>query len=230
MMYCSNCGKKLSEDDFFCSNCGTPVLRQDLFNDKDDESNEDAFEETRLFTAEELGQFLNDQPEEAAPVAEDLYQAAPQSMNQYQAPLQQDYQDYQQDYIEEPFLAQDVVDEEPQSSAKKGVDAKEVVSGALGSANAVMGKFKSRRQEAKAKKAEKKQSANNEVTTTGEAVVEEANDDGPISLKKIIIPVIVLGLIIGLVFGLILVQPWDNGDEADTATGAVMMVDVFEQQ
>lgn len=81
-MYCSNCGKKLSEDDFFCSNCGTPVLRQNLFNDKDDESNEDAFEETRLFTAEELGQFLNDQPEDTAPVAEDLYQAAPQSMNQ----------------------------------------------------------------------------------------------------------------------------------------------------
>ena len=150
-MYCSNCGKKLSEDDFFCSNCGTPVLRQNLFNDKDDESNEDAFEETRLFTAEELGQFLNDQPEDTAPVAEDLYQAAPQSMNQYQAPLQQDYQDYQQDYIEEPFLAQDVIAEETQTAEKKGVDAKEMVSGALGSANAAMGKLKARRQEAKAK-------------------------------------------------------------------------------
>ena len=99
MMYCSNCGKKLSEDDFFCSNCGTPVLRQNLFNDNDDEANEDAFEETRLFTAEELGQFLNDQPEEASSEPEEVYQAAPQSMNQYQAPLQQDYQDYQQDYI-----------------------------------------------------------------------------------------------------------------------------------
>lgn len=228
-MYCSNCGKKLSEDDFFCSNCGTPVLRQNLFNDKDDESNEDAFEETRLFTAEELGQFLNDQPEDTAPVAEDLYQAAPQSMNQYQAPLQQDYQDYQQDYIEEPFLAQDVIAEETQMAEKKGVDAKEMVSGALGSANAAMGKLKARRQEAKAKKSEKKKAASEEVDSVAEASSEE-NVDGPVPLKKIIIPVIILGLIIGLVFGLILVQPWDNGDEADTATGAVMMVDSFEQE
>lgn len=229
-MYCSNCGKKLSEDDFFCSNCGTPVLRQNLFNDKDDESNEDAFEETRLFTAEELGQFLNDQPEEAAPVAEDLYQAAPQSMNeyQYQAPLQQDYQDYQQDYIEEPFLAQDARVEETQPAEKKGVDAKEMVSGALGSANAAMGKFKARRQEAKAKKSEKKKAVSEDANVVAEASSEEATD-GPVPLKKIILPVIVLGLIIGLVFGLILVQPWDNGDEADTATGAVLMVDSFEQ-
>ena len=229
MMYCSNCGKKLSEDDFFCSNCGTPVLRQNLFNDNDDEANEDAFEETRLFTAEELGQFLNDQPEEASSEPEEVYQAAPQSMNQYQAPLQQDYQDYQQDYIEEPFVAQEVVAEEPQSTAKKGVDAKVMVSGALGSANAAMGKFKARCQAAKAKKAEKKQLQNEETVATVEVTAED-NADAPIPLKKIILPVIVLGLIIGLVFGLILVQPWSNDNNDETATGTVMMVDSFEQQ
>lgn len=62
-MYCSNCGKKLSPDDYFCSNCGTPVLRQGLFDDDDSDAHEDAFEETRLFTAEELGQYLNDDEE-----------------------------------------------------------------------------------------------------------------------------------------------------------------------
>ena len=50
-MYCSNCGKKLSPDDYFCSNCGTPVLRQGLFDDDDSDAHEDAFEETRLFNS-----------------------------------------------------------------------------------------------------------------------------------------------------------------------------------
>ena len=74
-MYCSNCGKKLSPDDYFCSNCGTPVLRQGLFDDDNSDAHEDAFEETRLFTAEELGQYLNDD-EELAKAHEAQSQAA----------------------------------------------------------------------------------------------------------------------------------------------------------
>ena len=55
--------------------------------------------------------------------------------------------------------------------------------------------------------------------------------DEPVSMKKIVLPVIVLGLIIGLVIGLVVTQPWSSGAD-DTAeatdeatTGIVMMVE-----
>lgn len=59
-MYCSNCGKKLSENDFFCSNCGTPVSRQNLFQDDDmvNSSSNSENDATKLFTYEELNQYL----------------------------------------------------------------------------------------------------------------------------------------------------------------------------
>ena len=237
-MYCSNCGKKLSEDDFFCSNCGTPVLRQNLFNDSnDDDAGNDAFEETRLFTAEELGQFLDDQPEEVASIVEEPYQS--NQAYQYQQPVQEPVYREQPVYTEEPVYTEPpvvnsemAVDTAQETPVKKGVDAKEMMSGAIGSANAFMGKFKARHEDKKAKKAEKKQAAAaEENVTVTEATIEEAPADGPTPLKKIILPVIVLGLVIGLVFGLIIVQPWNNDSEeaGDTAVSTIMVADTLQE-
>ncbi len=49
-MYCSHCGKKLSEDDFFCSNCGTKVIRHYVWSGDD----EGQFDETLLFRPEDM--------------------------------------------------------------------------------------------------------------------------------------------------------------------------------
>ena len=211
-MYCSNCGKKLSPEDYFCSNCGTPVLRQGLFDDGDTNAHEDAFEETRLFTAEELGQYLNDVEEEVSVV-------------QTQQPVAQMEQT--------PQAGSKNLTE---SSADKNVKAKVAAAEMMGAANAFAGKFKGKLSDLKAKQAERKQSqieAKTEEkidpTESLSAYEKDFNDqdqtvgvDEPVSMKKVVLPVIVLGLIIGLVIGLVLIQPWSNNDDTTTTNQTAM--------
>lgn len=214
-MYCSNCGKKLSPEDYFCSNCGTPVLRQGLFDDNDTDAHEDAFEETRLFTAEELGKYLNDiedeEPVQAAQPEESIQQSRVQSA-QTAAPT-----------------------EHAAQTSDKGAAAKAAAAEMVGAASAMAGKFKGKLSTLKAKQAEKKQ-AQNEARAAKAVAAEEAaryeapeeesyspevvseSSDTPVSMKKIILPVVVLGLIIGLVIGLVLIQPWSSGGDTGTAT------------
>ena len=239
-MYCSNCGKKLSPDDYFCSNCGTPVKRQGLFNDVGD-AHEDQFEETRLFTAEELGQYLNDVEE--MPV-EEYDQAEPEKASQ---PLT--------DEIDQ--AAPNVL-----SSQDKKVDpakaAGAAMAGAASAAGAFASKFKGKFGEMKARQAQKKQAA--DAAKAAEAVQESepafdqvelieedfsqvvqespkkkakgadlGGNDETISFKKIALPVIVLGLIIGLVIGLVIIQPWSGGDEeAGTDPTAAAVINNIE--
>lgn len=225
-MYCSNCGKKLSPDDYFCSNCGTPVLRQGLFDDDDSDAHEDAFEETRLFTAEELGQYLNDDEElaKAHEVQADTY--AQQST---------------------PVAAPETPAEQP-AADKAVASAKVAAAEMIGAAGAFAGKFKGKLGAMKAKQAEKKQAQEaaraekaaqqpdyEEPAPVATSYAEEEDvadtNDAPVSLKKIILPVIVLGLIIGLVIGLVVTQPWSSGSDDtaettnETTTGVVMMVE-----
>ena len=218
-MYCSNCGKKLSPEDYFCSNCGTPVLRQGLFDDGDTDAHEDAFEETRLFTAEELGQYLND-VEEEVPVVETQRPVA--QMNQAVQTGSQKSED---------------------SGTDKNVKAKAAAAEMMGAANAVAGKFKGKLSELKAKQAEKKQSQIEtkveEKREPAESILTYENDvnnqedvaavDEPVSMKKVVFPVIVLGLIIGLVIGLVLIQPWSSNDETantnQTAVSTAMLIE-----
>lgn len=218
-MYCSNCGKKLSPEDYFCSNCGTPVLRQGLFDDGDADAHEDAFEETRLFTAEELGQYLND-VEEELPVVETQRPVA--QMNQAVQTGSQKSED---------------------SGTDKNVKAKAAAAEMMGAANAVAGKFKGKLSELKAKQAEKKQSQIEtkveEKREPAESILTYENDvnnqedvaavDEPVSMKKVVFPVIVLGLIIGLVIGLVLIQPWSSNDETantnQTAVSTAMLIE-----
>lgn len=218
-MYCSNCGKKLSPEDYFCSNCGTPVLRQGLFDDGDTDAHEDAFEETRLFTAEELGQYLND-VEEEVPIVQ---------AQQPAAQMEQEPQAGSQKLTE--------------ISADKNAKAKVAAAEMMGAANAFAGKFKGKLSDFKAKQAERKQSQieakAEEKTEPAESVLTYENDfngaeeaaaaDEPVSMKKVVFPVIVLGLIIGLVIGLVLIQPWSNSDDTattnQTAVSTAMLVE-----
>lgn len=224
-MYCSNCGKKLSPDDYFCSNCGTPVLRQGLFDDTDANNHEDAFEETRLFTAEELGKYLNE-----------------------------DEESLDKDVIQQPVSAdREAAQEMPKRAASsekmadKGAEAKAAAAEMMGAASAFAGKFKGKFGDFKAKQAEKKHAreearqakASAEANARETAPQQMAQDDDDyliepvsveqdtsVSAKKVILPVIVLGLIIGLVIGLVLIQPWQNSDNAnadDTAVAAAML-------
>lgn len=230
-MYCSNCGKKLSPEDYFCSNCGTPVLRQGLFDDTDGDAHDDAFEETRLFTAEELGQYLNDY--------DDDHQTA--------------------EKVEQPIASMQPaphVDEQKASVkndiSDKSAAAKVAAAEVMDAANVFAGKFKGKLSDIKAKQAEKKQAqaearaakaAEEKITPSAEVVVESADrtvptaekqekavSEEPLSVKKVILPVIVLGLIIGLVIGLVLIQPWSNGGNDtnttdQTAVSTVMLVE-----
>lgn len=226
-MYCSNCGKKLSPEDYFCSNCGTPVLRQGLFDDTDGDAHDDAFEETRLFTAEELGQYLNDY--------DDDHQTA--------------------EKVEQPIASMQPaphVDEQKASVkndiSDKSAAAKVAAAEMMDAANVFAGKFKGKLSDIKAKQAEKKQAqaearaakAVEEKTTPSVESAESAApavekqektvSEEPLSVKKVILPVIVLGLIIGLVIGLVLIQPWSNGGNDtnttdQTAVSTVMLVE-----
>lgn len=231
-MYCSNCGKKLSPDDYFCSNCGTPVLRQGLFDDDDSDAHEDAFEETRLFTAEELGQYLNDDEELAK-----AHEAQSQAAHAQAQPAA------------EPEKAT-----ASQPADKAVASAKVAAAEMVGAAGAFAGKFKAGLGAMKAKQAEKKQAqeaarAEKAAQQTSYEAPEEdpvsayiaeeevaqkkvsRQSDEPVSMKKIVLPVIVLGLIIGLVIGLVVTQPWSSGadDKAEATdeatTGIVMMVE-----
>ena len=223
-MYCSNCGKKLSPEDYFCSNCGTPVLRQGLFDDTDGDAHDDAFEETRLFTAEELGQYLNDY--------DDDHQTA--------------------EKVEQPIASMQPaphVDEQKASVkndiSDKSAAAKVAAAEMMDAANVFAGKFKGKLSDIKAKQAEARaaKAAEEKITPSAEVVVESADrtastaekqektvSEEPLSVKKVILPVIVLGLIIGLVIGLVLIQPWSNGGNDtnttdQTAVSTVMLVE-----
>lgn len=223
-MYCSNCGKKLSPEDYFCSNCGTPVLRQGLFDDTDGDANDDAFEETRLFTAEELGQYLNDydddhQAEEKVEQPVASMQPAPH-VDEQKASVKNDISD-------------------------KSAAAKVAAAEMMDAANVFAGKFKGKLSDIKAKQAEKKQAqaearaakaAEENTTPSAESTAsavekqEKTVSEEPLSVKKVILPVIVLGLIIGLVIGLVLIQPWSNGGNDtntndQTAVSTIMLVE-----
>lgn len=237
-MYCSNCGKKLSPDDFFCSNCGTPVLRQGLFDD--DNAHEDAFDETRLFTAEELGKFLS---EDEALVQDD---ANTPSQQPAEAAFQAAQEAPKATAQQQAAMANGSVTQE--KIAKSGAAAK---AAAVGAASAFAGKFKSKLGDMKAKQAEKKQTQAETQTGAAQAapnmavepdvyaepVIEEPivaseKSDGPVSIKKVILPVIVLGVIIGLVIGLVLIQPWKSSDgeqttptDEQTAVSTIMLVE-----
>ena len=226
-MYCSNCGKKLSPDDYFCSNCGTPVTRQGLFNDEDD-VHEDQFEETRLFTAEELGQYLNDVEEE--PVSADLSDHADKDVSEIGTKAPQDRSS----------------ENEPAKKDDAAKAAAAAMAGAASAAGAFAGKFKGKLSEIKAKQAEKKQTAKavSANDTSSQEMMSEADFEDPqlvsypeeksrpprknkkaakpvsaeaVSFKKIAFPVIVLGLIIGLVIGLVIIQPWSSAENEDAA-------------
>ena len=113
----------------------------------------------------------------------------------------------------------------------------------MGAANAVAGKFKGKLSELKAKQAEKKQSQIEtkveEKREPAESILTYENDvnnqedvaavDEPVSMKKVVFPVIVLGLIIGLVIGLVLIQPWSSNDETantnQTAVSTAMLIE-----
>lgn len=223
-MYCNNCGKKLSKDDFFCSNCGTPVLRQNLFDDQDDDSFADSFEETRLFTAEELGKYLEDVPEENVGVADynkgysdknvDAYQPA-----QMAAPIIDDVKNLGQNASIENISENNLI----QKSKKK-----------IGGFGSFVGSIKERLQDAEASEASQDDAYEEpvynapmqEAVQFTESFAEEnvaapqpekqknKKEKKPSSFKKIVLPVILLGLIIGFVIGLILVQPWNNGEDS----------------
>lgn len=223
-MYCSNCGKKLSPDDYFCSNCGTPVLRQGLFDD--DDTNDDAFEETRLFTAEELGKYLNDdetlaRERESAEISSDEVPAA---------------------------ALEDEKTVKKEKSVTSGAAAKAAVAGVASTAGMFADKFKGKLATMKDKQKEKKEAHSKQIVTEEKSIAQaqadnvaqapdessmtkstntKAQDAEPVSAKKIVLPVIVLGLIIGLVIGLVLIQPWSGGDDTTTdeatTTGIIMM-------
>ncbi len=234
-MYCSNCGKKLSPDDFFCSNCGTPVLRQGLFDD--DNTHEDAFEETRLFTAEELGKFLS----------EDDAMAQNNAEVSSKQPAEAAYQAVQ----EEPQITSQAAASESTTQEKVAKSSAAAKAAAVGVASAFAGKFKSKLGDMKAKQAEKKQAqaeakanaaqvvSNQEAEPemaaqplTEEPVVASEKNDGSVSIKKVILPVIVLGVIIGLVIGLVLIQPWKSSEgesttptDEQTAVSTIMLIE-----
>lgn len=252
MMYCSNCGKKLNADDFFCSNCGTPVLRQGLFDDNS-EGSKDSFDETRLFSPEELGKLL----EEDAQKTEKKDKKKPKVSAPKQSVVEPEPVEYKAAIQES--LSEEIEAPQNDSAAK--------TAGASASAGAFAQRFKAKITEQKLAKAEQKQQKMAEkaqkmeeerlkkeaaaaaavqeavqvhadvyeepaVDDYEEVIYDEGDDEliekpvKPLSFKMVALPVIVFGIIIGLVLGLIVTQPWANDEAADTTNTGVIVSQV----
>ena len=237
-MYCNNCGKKLSKEDFFCSNCGTPVLRQNLFDDQDEDDFADSFEETRVFTAEELGKYLDDVTEEEKNPIDNNQKFNAQNAEP-SSPVQNTpfygEEEYKLDAVASP---ENISDNIPQNDIKKKV----------GGFSAFIGGMKERLNKVNDQDESQEISSDSisEAQLDQPVYMDEAIDEGsedisvdkspkekkPSSFKRIVLPVILLGLVIGFVIGLILVQPWDNGEENTDAEGngeVVAAVELLEE-
>ncbi|MDO4281373.1 MAG: zinc-ribbon domain-containing protein [Peptococcaceae bacterium] len=236
-MYCSNCGKKLSEGDYFCPNCGTPVSRQGLFDDdQNNATNDDAMEETRVFSAQDLEQFLKEDEEAAAAFEEKerLAKAARQKDKQHAPKVSAEKVP---DKEPSAKIEEDVKKEEVTASPKKSIDIGAKVGGAAAAAGVLGKKWKDKLGDAKVKRDEKKQekvaekakkkvAAAEKKQAAAQAVPETAEDDvKPVSFAKVAIPVVIFGVIIGLVFGLVLIQPWKSSEDNADAEGGVIIVD-----
>ena len=250
MMYCSNCGKKLNKDDFFCANCGTPVLRQGLFDDNNDQS-KDSFDETRLFSSEELGKILQ----------EDEKKTAEKKQPRVTAPkVTPPPREIVEEKVNPLSAVEEAAEEVGVSSQSEAPSATEEARAAQSAVLSFGSRFKAklndkklekaqakqRKQEEKAQQAEMERlqqeaaesaqqeaealsyaDASDEVAVESyDEVLYDDNEEAvkpvkPLSAKAIVLPVVVFGIIIGLVIGLIVTQPW-AGDETDTNTGVIV--------
>ncbi len=200
-MYCSNCGKKLSDDDFFCSNCGTPVSRQGLFEEEtvtpdnhlSDLKEEFDLNETRLFNPE-----LLKEPDALADIPEiPVIYFSEEDIQENHIPLS--------DYFSEHDIEEDSLLEDEKKSKKNFAS---FIPGFLSNL--------------------KKEKSIDLVETDSFEEDEADSYDESISLKKIMVPVIIIGIIIGLVLGMIMVQPWHKDAEPTATQGTVIVTNTLK--
>lgn len=214
-MYCSNCGKKLSSDDFFCSNCGTPVSRQGLFDDTSDVGeNKIKFDldETRLFDPESLEKAEKETNSVKIPI---IY--FPESdVSFHDTPIDND------EYIHDENVNQIVAFEE---NVEGGKD-KNVFSALTGLWGAASNKIKKK----KGVLYNQDNISYEHEEIASNFISEEQKDQyESVSIKKIMVPVIILGVIIGLVIGLIVTKPWNSNDEpSPTMQGNIYISQLIE--
>lgn len=230
-MYCSNCGKKLADGDYFCPTCGTPVSRQGLFDeDVETEITDEDFDETKIFDSDALNTFLND--DRQYDIDEDV-QEEDQPIHSFARFLSDQPRD-PRDYIQ----AQEAEISKTESQSDNAFitgnadtlskkNGKKQLLNAFGAMTSLLHNEKTKKDQnseysLKAKEHHYDLNNHNDAITP----IEESEKNviskkgkassGGISMRKMILPIIVIGLIIGLVVGMTIVKPWKSENRQDT--------------
>lgn len=246
-MYCSNCGKKLADGDYFCPNCGTPVSRQGLFDDEEDfpELEEEELEQTRIFDNEALQAVLHDDalfvPEEDQVEAEE---PPVRSFARFLNDPHKDPRPFIDPQVSQPAGPADHQEEEEgpaydsfvmgntEGSQKKASGSSKLL-GAVGAMTSLLHADKKEKQDESVQdQAEPYFDIDdhvNDMPGIGDLEEEdrprkkEKDTSDSISMRKMILPIIVIGILIGLVAGMAIIQPWSKADNKAQAgtTGVV---------